>query len=123
VKDRRVVHFRGEDAGRDRPARYRWLMLAGESELGDDKVPDLDQALVEAAMEDGWSRDTAVLIGDAARRRWRSFSRRHPRRSTFDDRVRDLVRGLKQRSPVDPIYVEPVASIDSRIDSRVYLRA
>jgi hypothetical protein len=66
----------------------------------------LRQALVEAAIAEDWTSDGATILADVAIRRWRSYTRRHdPKRGTFDDRVRDLARGLRQRSPVDPIYV------------------
>jgi hypothetical protein len=58
-------------------------------------------------MDEGWAEDTSKVIADVAVRRWQSFARRHARRASFDDQVRDLAQGLRQRSPVDPIYTGP----------------
>jgi hypothetical protein len=58
------------------------------------------------AIDEDWAPEGAAILADVAIRRWKSFARRHnPKRATVDDRVRDLARGLRQRSPVDPIYV------------------
>jgi hypothetical protein len=58
-------------------------------------------------MDEGWTADAADAIADVATRRWNSFARRHPKRFGLEDRVLDLARGLRERSPVDPIYVGP----------------
>src|SRR5258705_13996094 len=68
---------------------------------------DLCDALIDAAMDEGWTPGASAVIADVAIRRWNSFPRRHPKRSAFEDRVLDLTRGLRERSPVDALYVGP----------------
>jgi len=68
----------------------------------------LHQALVDIAVAEDYSQKGARRVADVAVRRWRSFPRRHRRRSvTFEDRVLDLARGLRERLLEDPIYEEP----------------
>jgi hypothetical protein len=68
----------------------------------------LQQALVDIAVAEDYSQRGARLVADVAVRRWRSFHRRHRRKSaTLEDRVRDLARGLRERLLEHPIYEEP----------------
>jgi hypothetical protein len=70
----------------------------------------LQRALVDIAMAEDYFQRGARLVADVAVRRWRSFHRRHRRRSaTLEDRVWDLARGLRERLLEDPIYEEPGA--------------
>jgi len=68
---------------------------------------DVRRALAAALTADEWAANVAAELADVAYRRWNSFERRHPKRESFEDRVLDLTRGLRERSPVDPIYVAP----------------
>jgi hypothetical protein len=72
-------------------------------------LPNLRAALRdEAVRELGWDAGAADRLADAAIRRWSSFERRSkPNKRTADLRVRDLVQGLRQASPVDVLYLEP----------------
>jgi hypothetical protein len=62
-----------------------------------------------------WEEGCPVAGGDAddtatvALRRWRSFDRRGPaKRATFEDRVEDLAKGLRDRFEADPAMVGPL---------------
>lgn len=61
-----------------------------------------------AITDDAWDPQYAAHLAGVAIRRWRSFDRRHrTSRPTLDLRVRDLVKGLRQGYPDDPVYIEP----------------
>ncbi len=68
---------------------------------------DLRRELLTALIADEFSPDLAAEFVAVASRRWNSFERRHPKRKSYEDRVLDLTRGLRDRSPVDPLYMEP----------------
>jgi len=74
-----------------------------------EQVPDLRAALRDVAVEElGWDPVTAGQLADVAIRRWRSFERRSkPNKRTTELRVQDVMRGLRQASPVDVLYLEP----------------
>jgi len=74
-----------------------------------EQVPDLHAALRDVAVDVlGWDPVLAGQLADVAIRRWRTFERRSkPNKRTTESRVQDLVRGLRQASPVDVLYLEP----------------
>ena len=55
-----------------------------------------------------WDAEKAGRLADVALRRWRSFPRRSKaNKRTAELRLQDLIRGLRQGSPIDVIYLEP----------------
>ena len=67
------------------------------------------------AVQAAWEEGCPVAGGDAdetanvAVRRWRSFDRRgRAKRATFEDRVEDLAKGLRDRFEADPAMVGPL---------------
>jgi hypothetical protein len=51
-----------------------------------------------------WRSDDMASV---AFRRWSSYARRHKKNPSFEDRVVDLEKGLRNQYETDPIYSEP----------------
>jgi hypothetical protein len=75
----------------------------------DEELTSLRTALRDAAVDElEWDPVTAGRLADVAIRRWRSFERRSkPNKRTAELQLRDLLQGLRQGSPIDPLFVGP----------------
>ena len=74
-----------------------------------DDLTRLRAELRDAAVADDFGDpEFAAKLAEVAIRRWRSFERRNKTgHASADLRVRDLVRGLRQRYPGDPLCEPP----------------
>ena len=70
---------------------------------------DLTAALCAVIVDElEWDVANAEQLALAVIRRWRSFERRtKPNKRTTELRTQDLIQGLRQASPIDPIYLAP----------------